>query len=91
MGHCLYDLAKLSMAQARYEQAEPFFQQALQIVEKRLDENLLEAAAFLEHYAALLLATKREDEAAKLLEQASKIRAKHAQRSGDVEHIINGC
>ncbi len=59
--------------QRRYDEAEPLFQRAIAMTEKTLGPDHPQVARTLAGYAALLRATKRKGEAAKLEQRAKAI------------------
>ena len=79
MARSLNNLAELYQGHGKYAEAEPLYQRSLMIREKTLGPEHLDVAKALENYAALLRATQRGEQAAKLETRAKVIRAKHAQ------------
>ncbi len=71
----LVGLAETLTAQAKYKEAEPLFQEAIQIQEEMLGPENPDLVRTLEQYAALMRATNRAAEAAKLEARAKKIKA----------------
>jgi tetratricopeptide (TPR) repeat protein len=68
-------LAELYRVQGRYEEAEPFYQRALALLEKVRGREHPELLGTLTGYAALLRKTGRKAEAKQLDDRAEAIRA----------------
>ncbi len=73
------DLALLYQIRGQYSDAEHLLERALAVREQSLGLEYPDLATSLENYAALLRATGRGAEAAKMEVRAQAIRAKHAQ------------
>ncbi len=71
----LLGLAEVYAAQGKYKQAEPLFQEAIAAQEEVLGPDNPDLVRTLEQYAALLRATNRAPQAAKLEARAKKIKA----------------
>ena len=71
----LVGLAEVYTAQRKYKEAEPLFQEAIAAQEEMLGPENPDLVRTLESYAALLRATNRAAEAAKLEARANKIKA----------------
>jgi tetratricopeptide (TPR) repeat protein len=76
LARSLNNLAGAYAAQGKYAEAEPLYQRSLAILEKVRGPDHPDVATALSNYAALLQATKRSAEAAKLEARASAIREK---------------
>ena len=73
LAYSLNDLARHYTMLGNYSEAEPLFQQALLIREQTLGPQHPDIAPVLKHYAILLSAQQRKDEALKLLVRARSI------------------
>jgi tetratricopeptide (TPR) repeat protein len=71
-------LGGLLQSQGRLEEAVPFYERTLAILEKALGPEHPDVATSLENSATLLRETERTDEAEELETRAKAIRAKHA-------------
>ena len=71
----LDSFASLRAAQGRYEEADRFYVQCLQIHESRPSSNLLELAETCERYAAVLYKLQKEKQADALLEKVTRLRS----------------
>ncbi len=71
----LVGLAEVFAAQGKYKEAEPLFQEAIAAQEEVLGPENPDLVRTLESYAALMRATNRAAEAAKLEARAKKIKA----------------
>jgi tetratricopeptide (TPR) repeat protein len=77
---CLNNLAELYKFQGKYTDAEPLYQQALQIMEKALGPEHPHLATCLENYALLLRMTRKEAEALPFESRARAIREKQGKK-----------
>ncbi len=73
IAYSLNDLARHYTMLGNYNEAEPLFQQALLIREQTLGPHHPDIVLVLKHYAILLSAQQRKDEAVKLLVRARSI------------------
>ena len=76
LARSLNNLAGAYAAQGKYAEAEPLYQRSLAILEKVRGPDDPDVATVLSNYAALLQATNRGAEAAKLEARANAIREK---------------
>ena len=74
-------LAERYYKEGKYDEAEPLYKRALEMMKKSLGPDHPDVAQTLENYAALLRKTGRGDEAAKMEARAEAIRAKHAEQN----------
>jgi tetratricopeptide (TPR) repeat protein len=81
LGVILNNLAQLSQAQGRSEEAEPLFRRALTINEKAFPPDHPDTATTLENYASLLRELNRPREAQPLEQRAKAIRARLSSKS----------
>jgi len=75
------NLAGLSQAQGRSEEADPLYRRALTISEKALPPDRPDTAITLKNYASLLRKLNRPREAQTLDQRAKAIRARSSSKS----------
>ena len=68
-------MAALYETRGRYAEAEPLYERGLEILENALGPTHPDVAGNLDHYAALMRATGRDEEAERLGARAQAIRA----------------